>query len=306
VPGLAQRYSRKAIECFVVAIHLTIFSVFAFSARLTAGEQLLCLFILLVVAAGNLALAASAGEDIRRARGALRGDWMTTFGAITGPVCVAVGLFLPPNGYLFPQGCRAPNTQVANNLRQIALAMNSFHQQNGHFPGAAIRGPDGRPLLSWRVAILPYIEAEDLYKQFRLDEPWDSPHNLALLPKMDATYTDPDHDRSDGLTRFQVYAGPGSAFEAPRPHNLAEFVNGPDKTLLVTEGEQRVPWTKPMDLPFGPDVILVRPFERYRGNRPAFLAVAADACCHIVATATPEETLRALITRNGNKKADWP
>jgi hypothetical protein len=123
---------------------------------------------------------------------------------------------------------------------------------------------------------------------------------------MDATYTDPDHDRTDGLTRFQVYAGPGSAFETPQGHGLAEFVNGPNKTLLVTEGEQRVPWTKPMDLPFGPDVILVRSFERYRGNRRAFLAVAVDASVHIVATNTSEETLRALISRNGDTKADWP
>ena len=52
------------------------------------------------------------------------------------------------------------------------------------FPMGAICDASGKPLLSWRVAILPGLEQGNLYKQFRLDEPWDSPHNLTLLPLM--------------------------------------------------------------------------------------------------------------------------
>ncbi|MBV9126015.1 MAG: DUF1559 domain-containing protein, partial [Planctomycetes bacterium] len=71
--------------------------------------------------------------------------------------------------------------QSINNLKQIALAFHSMNDTYNFMPPAAICGKDGRPLLSWRVAILPYIEQQNLYNQFRLDEPWDSPTNKKLL-----------------------------------------------------------------------------------------------------------------------------
>lgn len=95
-----------------------------------------------------------------------------------------------------PAEDEAERKQRSVNLRRIALALHNYHSANGHFPSPAIVGKDGRPLLSWRVAILPFLELEGegvkgteaLYKQFRLDEPWDSPHNKALLSKMPAPY----------------------------------------------------------------------------------------------------------------------
>src|SRR5436305_5428399 len=67
-------------------------------------------------------------------------------------------------------------TQSTNNLKQIALAMHNYHSNNGRFPPAYRAGKGGKALLSWRVLILPYVEQEALYKEFRLDEPWDSEH----------------------------------------------------------------------------------------------------------------------------------
>ena len=73
------------------------------------------------------------------------------------------------------------------NLKRIGLAMVNYQSAEGHYPPAAITSKDGKPLLSWRVAILPYLEdfdghtLGDLHKAFHLDEPWDSPHNKALL-----------------------------------------------------------------------------------------------------------------------------
>jgi RNA polymerase sigma factor (sigma-70 family) len=80
------------------------------------------------------------------------------------------------------------------NLKRIGLALHNYHTEQGHFPAAAITGTDGQPLLSWRVAILPYLQdydgrlRDDLFKAFRLDEPWDSPHNKALLERMPAVF----------------------------------------------------------------------------------------------------------------------
>src|SRR5262245_53734413 len=78
--------------------------------------------------------------------------------------------------------------ESAYNLRQIGLALLNYHQAHrGRLPPAAVRDKDDRPLLSWRVLLLPYLEHDDLYAQFKLDEPWDGPHNKALLEKMPRT-----------------------------------------------------------------------------------------------------------------------
>ncbi len=75
-----------------------------------------------------------------------------------------------------------------NNLKQLVLAMHNYHDVYGQFPADATYDKAGKPLLSWRVAILPYIEQDNLYKQFHLDEPWDSDHNKKLLEQMPPLY----------------------------------------------------------------------------------------------------------------------
>jgi hypothetical protein len=57
-------------------------------------------------------------------------------------------------------------------------------------------GPDGTPLLSWRVLVLPYLGQEELFAQFRLTEPWDSDHNVRLLDRMPSTYAPPAYKQS--------------------------------------------------------------------------------------------------------------
>ena len=112
-------------------------------------------------------------SDINQSRGRLKGSGL----AITGIVLGAFGSLFMTAALLLPavQSAReaARRAQCVNNLKQIGLAMHNFHAQKNHFPAAAIVDKAGKPLLSWRVAILPYIEQESLYQQFHLDEPWD-------------------------------------------------------------------------------------------------------------------------------------
>ena len=79
----------------------------------------------------------------------------------------------------------AMRQQTMGNMKQIAMAMYLYNDVNKHFPPAAIRDKDGKPLLSSRVAILPYLDLR-LYQEFHLDEPSDSEHNKALIAKMPA------------------------------------------------------------------------------------------------------------------------
>ena len=69
------------------------------------------------------------------------------------------------------KGGSATQTQTANNMKQLGLAMHSYHDAYRNLPPAAICDKDGKPLLSWRVAILPFVEGQALYREFKLDEP---------------------------------------------------------------------------------------------------------------------------------------
>src|SRR5436309_15555748 len=119
----------------------------------------------------------------------------------------------------------------------MALAMHHYHGEKGALPPAAVLGRDGKPLLSWRVLILPYIEQEDRYKEFRLDQPWDSPHNIQLLPRMPKLYApfDGSPTPQPHTTYYQVFVGPRTAFEGPRGLNFADFKDGTSNTLLIVE-----------------------------------------------------------------------
>src|SRR5206468_5253686 len=70
-----------------------------------------------------------------------------------------------------------------NNLKQIGLAMHSYHDVYKRLPSGAVQDKDGKALLSWRVHLLPFLEQEALFKEFKLDEPWDSDNNKKLLAK---------------------------------------------------------------------------------------------------------------------------
>ena len=146
---------------------------------------------------------------------------------------------------------RWPRDRSLENLKYIGLAMHNFAERHdAAFPAAAIR-KDGKPLLSWRVAILPYLDQEALYEKFHLDEPWDSPHNKALLEQMPDIYAPGRRkDRSEHSTYYQVFAGPGALFGGDEGTKLADVKDGMAMTLMVVEAARPVPWTKPEDLPF--------------------------------------------------------
>ena len=108
----------------------------------------------------------------------------------------------------------ARRAQQLNNMKQICIAMLMYEQIHRSFPPAAIE-KDGKPLLSWRVAILPYVGEDSLYKQFHLDEPWDSPHNREVAKKMPLIFQSPDSP-GEGKTRVMLFTGKGAAFDGAK------------------------------------------------------------------------------------------
>ena len=142
------------------------------------------------------------------------------------------------------------------NLRLLGLAMHNYASiyQQILPPAAITSAKDGKPLLSWRVTLLPFIEKDDLYRQFKLDEPWDSEHNKKLIEKMPAIFSTPGiASKAPGMTHYQVFVGPGTAFEpqADRREGVpfSAIIDGTANTLMIAEASGEVIWTKPEELP---------------------------------------------------------
>jgi hypothetical protein len=200
--------------------------------------------------------------------------------------------------------------QSVNNLKQIVLAMHNFESANGRFP-ADVRSPDGKPLLSWRVRLLPFLEQQALFNEFKLDEPWDSPHNKPLLEQMPAAFAVPTTPAEPGMTFYRGFSGKGALFDqaVTKGVRISEITDGTSNTLAVVEGREAVPWTKPeSDIPSGDDAIARKPAElqalreRLGGHFPeGFNASFCDGSVRFIKESVNLIVLRALITRNGGE-----
>lgn len=184
-------------------------------------------------------------------------------------------------------------------MMKLYQGMSAYEREHGRLPAAAISNKDGKPLLSWRVAILPYINHDALYRQFKLDEPWDSEHNLKLLPKIPEIITTMGaKTKEDYVTAYRVFTGPDTAFDGKEGLKLEDLTDGRDTTLLLVEAAEAVPWTKPEELPYD----ATKPLPKLGGAlREQFPIITANGAGHYLPLRFNHDLFRALITRNDGK-----
>jgi hypothetical protein len=218
---------------------------------------------------------------------------------------VAVALLLPA-----VQSARtaARRAQSVNNLKQIGLALHNYHSENNRFPPQAIADRDGKPLLSWRVAILPFLEQQALFDEFKRDEPWDSLHNKALLVRMPPLYAIPGAEAGPGMTFYRGFSGERTLFD-PKVKlgvGIATVTDGTSNTLGVVEARDAVPWTRP-DAEIAFDATS-KPQETAQllkslgGHFPGgFNALFLDGAVRFIKESINIVTMKALITRNGGE-----
>jgi hypothetical protein len=197
----------------------------------------------------------------------------------------------------------------AAHLQELALAVYRYADEHkGQMPAVANFDKDGKPLLSWRVHLLPLVGEKKLYEEFHLDEPWDSEHNKKLMAKMPAVFRGISPTLNEqGKTVYLAPVGKDLAFTGKETGRRlpAEFSDGTSNTILLVEAEdaRAVPWTKPEDLTIDMD----RPSVGLGRQSGGFLFVLADGSVHFVKPTISKETLRAAFTANGGEVlgADW-
>jgi hypothetical protein len=219
-------------------------------------------------------------------------------GNLASAAPVGVALLLPA-----VQAARqaARDAQEMNNLRQIAIAYLNYHDANGAFP-TDIYDDDGKPLLSWRVRLLPYMEEAAQYNRFNLDEPWDSEHNRELLEQIPQVFRSPGDVGWPGKTRYVGLKSSTTVFPGNERLRLAGITDGTSNTIFVVQAapEAAVEWTKPADIEFDPD----NPFKGLGTPRGMFLAAFCDGSAHRLSLAIGAEVMKAIATRSGEEVVD--
>lgn len=221
-------------------------------------------------------------------------------------------------------------------LAKIGAAFHAFHSEFRHFPPAASRDSEGKRLLSWRVHLLPFLGHYHLYREFHLNEPWDSPHNSSLIEKMPEEYL--TGEPGQNTTSFVVFLGDDSIFGGSKAESwsrplrpfakhqeslplrdeqseeeafaasrrlqnsggprMLEILDGTSNTILVVQAGDhiQIPWTKPEDVPFEPE----NPVAALGDITDAgFLALYADGRVGLISKEVTPAKLAAAITRAG-------
>jgi hypothetical protein len=195
----------------------------------------------------------------------------------------------------------ARRNQSMNNMKQIMIAFQNYHDTKRALPAHANYSPDGKPLLSWRVHILPFVEEMTLYSQFKLDEPWDSPHNRALVARMPQVYQNPNLPLEPGKTNYLAVVGEECIMDGTdKGKGLQEITDGTSKTIMLVEAapDQAVEWTKPDDWEFDAN----NPTAGLGGIRPGgWLAGFADASVQFISDQVDTEMLKGMFTRGGRE-----
>jgi prepilin-type processing-associated H-X9-DG protein len=194
----------------------------------------------------------------------------------------------------------ARRAQSMNNLKQLALAMHNYADTYGNFPPAALIGPDGKTPHSWRVALLPYLGQDALYRQYKLDEPWDSENNKKVLAQIPMFYRNSNDDRPGQNSSYFAVTGEQTIFSGNQGSRFSDITDGTSNTIMLVEAKRDIPWTKPEDVPF--DQATPAQLGGFAEN--GFNAAFADGSVRFLQSSVDAGLLKYLITRAGGELVD--
>ncbi|MEZ6136091.1 MAG: DUF1559 domain-containing protein [Pirellulaceae bacterium] len=195
--------------------------------------------------------------------------------------------------------------QTMNNLKQIALGIHNYASANNCFPpNAQARGASGRSGLSWRVHLLPYLGEVELYEKFKLDEPWDSPHNIQLLPQMPRVYESvtllgESRPAKPFHTTYVSPVGEKTIFGGKQPVTFSMITDGTSNTAMLVElaPEHAIAWTSPEEYPYDPQMPAAKLYDRDGKTMVAL----GDGSVRSLQIDNSSDVWNALFTMNGGE-----
>jgi hypothetical protein len=201
--------------------------------------------------------------------------------------------------------------ECINNLKHITLALQNYHDAHGTFPPAYFADKNGRPMHSWRVLILPFMDEGKLYDQYDFNEPWDGPNNSKLAAKIPRVFQCPSNygREQSQMTSYVVVVGPETAWPGEKATKLADMTDGSSNTILVVEvADSGIHWMEPRDFHVlqMSTAVNATSGQGISSKHPGIAHVSlADGSTRSVSQDWSPQTLKALLTINGGETIDW-
>ena len=246
------------------------------------------------------------------ARGLYLGQLPFTCGEHIGLFVITgfVLALLPPN-INFNARDQARSMECSNNMKILSIALMSYHSEYNTLPPAYIADEEGKPMHSWRVLILPFLEEQFLYDQYDFNEPWDGPNNIKLLNQMPEFYACPaahHHQPGDEFcTNYVAITGTNTMWtkESPRRMDIGSESN--TKTLLLTEfDDTKIPWLKPEDIEYFEAIKILsstEPEVHKQTHKEHRWVLLSDGLNRYVHSGQPPELWEGII--GTNDEIDW-
>ena len=205
----------------------------------------------------------------------------------------------------------ARRAQCINNMKQIGLALHNYNSAYGCFPPAYIADENGRPMHSWRVLILPFLEQQAIYDRYDFNEPWDGPNNRQLADTVVNVYRCPsDNNNVDETeTDYLMVVGPNAFSDGPTARKVADITDGTSNTIMLVEmSNSGVNWMEPVDWDTTTASFTIddgSPGE-LRSEHPGLVNVGfADGSVRSLSNDESPENLKAMTTINGGEMVNF-
>ena len=230
-------------------------------------------------------------------------------GVIVALLGILIAILLPP---VQSVNTSARRKQCADNIKQITLALHTYHDAYGSFPPAYVADEDGQPMHSWRVLILPFLGHQELYDQYDFGQPWDGPNNRGLILSIPPAVFSCPADMAAGPydTSYVLVTGEDSAWPDDHAPNLDEFTDDRERTIVLVEvANSGIHWMEPRDLPLSEALRGINAktglgiSSRHRGG--AFSG-RADGSAWFVSESLSREQLRGILTPSGGEVVEMP
>jgi hypothetical protein len=243
-----------------------------------------------------------------RTNGAPLGRW--SFICIAAALAVVIGLGIREVRKTRQTG------DCKNHFKQIALALHEYHEQYGSFPPAYVAGANGQRWHSWRVLLLPFLGHEELYRQYKLDEPWSSSHNRLLATKIPEAYSCVAAGGTErGITPYLAIVGRATAWPEQSCAKMDDFRDGTSNTIQLVEcATSDILWTEPRDLTHQEAMKFDQPGSGRMPSSPhntrdGFFVLMGDGTVRWINTRISRDLFRSLLSLNGGAPlagVDWP